>query len=600
MKPIDKKTIEALEKNGNTCSDWKKIKIATGFNPERVKNSQFFGNVSLGKFEKTIEVEDGVSLPSGIYNSAIINSKIGSDCLINHVNLLANYNVKDEVIILNCGEISTKKGATFGQGIEIPVAIETGGREVRIYSNLTIPEAAKIATNRENKKLLRSYNKKVERVVKKIKSNTGTIEKGAQIKNTPKVKDAYIGESAVIDNANLVLNSTILSNKEEAVEISDGAYVRNSIIQWGCEVTSGAIVDESCLTEHSHVERHGKVTKSIIGPNSGVAEGECTASLLGPFVGFHHQALLIATFWPEGKGNIGYGANVGSNHTSKAPDQELWAGEGTFFGLGVNIKFPSDFTKAPYSIIATAVNALPQKVTFPFSMINSPSTSFKDISPAYNDIMPGWLLSDNIFTLKRNEAKYIKRNKARRSDFVFEVFRPDIVALMIDARNRLRDFPYKKDVYTEKDILGLGKNYLLESSRQIAISAYTFYIRYYALLGLKRKLEEILQKKVSKKTIKKLLTASSKDKRWDNERKILLTELPNNDVAANLRFLLDNLEKIANDVQSSKEKDDKRGRRIIPDYPQAHPPAAEDSFVKETWAETEKKQKAIENLLKKI
>src|SRR5438093_5611883 len=118
------------------------------------------------------------------------------------------------------------------------------------------------------------------------------------------------------------------------------------------------------------------VTASISGPNSGVAEGEVTASLLGPFVGFHHQALLIAALWPEGKGNVGYGANVGSNHTSKAPDQEFWPGEGTFFGLGVNIKFPADFSRAPYSIIASGVATLPQRVTFPFSLLNNPGAHF--------------------------------------------------------------------------------------------------------------------------------------------------------------------------------------------------------------------------------
>src|SRR5438093_13263730 len=102
------------------------------------------------------------------------------------------------------------------------------------------------------------------------------------------------------------------------------------------------------------------VTASISGPNSGVAEGEVTASLVGPFVGFHHQALLIAALWPEGKGNVAYGANVGSNHTTKAPDQEFWPGEGRFRGLGVHIKFPSALSQPPYSLIASGATTLPQ------------------------------------------------------------------------------------------------------------------------------------------------------------------------------------------------------------------------------------------------
>jgi hypothetical protein len=354
-----------------------------------------------------------------------------------------------------------------------------------------------------------------------------------------------------------------------------------------------AIVDASLLTEHSHVERHGKVTQSILGPNTGVAEGEVTASLCGPFVGFHHQALMIATFWPEGKGNVGYGANVGSNHTSKAPDQELWAGEGTFFGLGVNIKFPSNFTKAPYSIIASGVATLPQKVSFPFSLINSPSESYPGVSPAYNEIMPAWVLSDNIYTIRRNEGKYKARNKARRSRFVFDVFRPDIVDLMLDSRRRLSDVPDRKEVYTDRNIKGLGKNYLLERSRAEAVGTYTFYIRYYALLGLMNRVES-----ASKKDLAALLTTKTRDRRWEHERQILLGEFGSDAKPAELLGKLgEMLQKIAADTQDSKEKDDVRGARIIDDYPHAHKPAAKDKFVQQTWEDTKRLQEKIKLLI---
>src|SRR5260370_28452326 len=162
------------------------------------------------------------------------------------------------------------------------------------------------------------------------------------------------------------------------------------MIRAGCRGEPVAIGEGSVLPEHAHDERHAKVVGSLIGTNSGVAEAEVTACLLGPFVGFHHQALLIAALWPEGKGNVSYDANVGSNHTSKAPDQEFWPGEGAFLGLGVNIKYPSDFSGAPYTVIACGVNTLPQKVTFPFSLIQPPSIRCPTVTPADNEILPGW------------------------------------------------------------------------------------------------------------------------------------------------------------------------------------------------------------------
>jgi hypothetical protein len=357
-------------------------------------------------------------------------------------------------------------------------------------------------------------------------------------------------------------------------------------------------VDKSVLTEHSHVERHGKVTNSIIGPNTGIGEGEVTACLVGPCVGFHHQSLLIAACWPEGKGNVGYGANVGSNHTSKAPDQELWPGEGTFFGLGVNIKYPADYSRAPYTIIATAVNALPQKVTFPFSLINAPGAVLPGISPAYNEIIPGWVLSDNIYTIRRNEGKYAARNRARRNRIVFEVLRPDIIDMMADAKERLQSTD-GKDVYTEKNIKGLGKNYMLEASRLQGIGVYTFYLKYYALMGLFKKIKTMI---ASRKTVKESFLAKEEpgNLRWTHEQHIYRSELGNTGIVAGLRMLKGMQEEIARDVQASKEKDDVRGMRTIEDYADIHGKAENDSFVKQTWKETADLKKRIDKILEKL
>jgi hypothetical protein len=327
-----------------------------------------------------------------------------------------------------------------------------------------------------------------------------------------------------------------------------------------------------------------------------VAEGEVTSCLLGPFVGFHHQALLIAAFWPEGKGNVGYGANVGSNHTSKAPDQEFWPGEGTFLGLGVNIKYPADLSRAPYSIIATGVTTLPQKVTFPFSLINSPSSTFAGVSPAYNEIIPAWQLVDNMFALKRNEGKYKARNKAKRTQFEFDVFRLNIIDLMINASRRLQAVRQAKEWYIEIDIEGLGKNVMLEKSRQQAIGAYTFYVKYYALLGLFDALRRC-RGGGSDAILPQLLTTPSDDVRWEHRRRVLHDELRISDAIGALRELPDMLERVARDVERSKHKDDERGARIIDDYAVVHTPASADKFVQQCWEDTRRMQREVEDYL---
>ncbi len=591
-RPISAKQIALLESRGNYCTDWSKVKVTPEFDPQAVVGSTFVGDVTLGTRGADVEIAPGVMLPSGVVNSVVAGSKIGPRALIKGVGLLANYVVKGSAVIADCGEVSCGPGCTFGIGNELPIAIETGGREVLTYPELNVAVAARVAGRRADKKLLADYAAAVDEYVEAATSNFGVIESRSRVADTPVVKNAFIGLGARIEGATRIENATVLSNYEESTHISAGSCILDSIVQWGCEVTTMAIVTNSVLTEHSHVERHGKVTDSIVGPNTGVGEGEVGASLLGPFVGFHHQAMLIAAYWPEGKGNIAYGSNVGSNHPSRAPDQEIWPGEGAFIGLGCSIKFPTDLSEAPYILIASGVTTLAQKVTFPFSLINSPAATYEGVSPAFNEISPGWVLSDNIFMIRRNEGKYRKRNKARRSEFEFEVFRPDIVDKMIRSRGELESVS-GKELYLRDDLAGLGKNYMLEPLRVKGIETYSFYIRYYALMGLKRVL-------LGGADAASVLASESDDPRWEHERKVIEAEFAGRLPKDLLEVLLEMQREIAKGVEASKFKDDRRGTRIIPDYAEAHPTAAEDPFVQQSHEETSALESEVAGLLAKM
>lgn len=474
------------------------------------------------------------------------------------------------------------------------------GREILSYAELTIPVAEAVAKNRSDRDFQNEYREFIKRYLSRCTAPAGYIGKNAVVRNTATIEDTYIGDGVIIIGATLISNSTLLATPEEKTEISHGAYVKDSCVQWGSEVTSMGIVEKSVLCEHSHVERHGKVTMSIIGPNTGIAEGEVTSCLLGPFVGFHHQSMLIAGIWPEGKGNVAYGANIGSNHTSKSPDQEIWCGEGLFFGLGTNIKFPSDFRNAPYSIIATGVDTLPQKLEFPFSLINKPAAQEPGIPPSYNELFPGWVLSQNIYSVRRNEGKYKKRNKARRSDFVFAVFRPDIIDMMINARDRLKSVGSMKKVYANGDIPGIGKNFLTEQSRKMGIEAYELFIEYYALTGMMNRVTAIQSEK-GPGALDGIYVDRTDDAGWEHARKVIAGEgYHDRSLKDNLSRLIEILNIISATTFKSKERDDERGMKIIPDYAAVNTPAPEDSFIKETIRETSDLTARIESIIKGI
>ncbi|PKL37360.1 MAG: hypothetical protein CVV44_17155 [Spirochaetae bacterium HGW-Spirochaetae-1] len=593
--------IGQLQKQGNISHDWNAILVVEDFMTTGIFNSSFYGKCRLGKFDGTGPAKDGPwGLPAGIYRSTVVDSEIGNGCIIHDTGVLANCVVRDSAMLIGNGSISASGTCTFGNGIEIAVGNETGGRDIVSYADLTIPVAETIARNRSDKDLLKAYKDFTDEYLSRCSAPLGYIGEKAVIKNTGTIEDAFIGDHAVINGAVLIKNCTILATPEEKTEISHGAWLKDSCVQWGSEVTSMAIVDKSVLCEHSHVERHGKVTMSIIGPNSGVAEGEVTSCLLGPFVGFHHQSMLIAGIWPEGKGNVAYGANIGSNHTSKSPDQEIFCGEGLFFGLGSNIKFPSDFTGAPYSIIATGVDTLPQRLEFPFSLVNKPARLIADISPSYNEIFPGWVLSQNIYSVRRNEGKYKKRNKARRSEFEFSVFRPAIIDLMIAARNRLRGAAAEREIYTDSDIPGLGKNYLTEEKRKTGIESYELYIEYYALMRMLERITAMTAGK-SATSLKGIYGDATDDGQWEHARKVLAGEgYTGRSVKDNLIRLMEILESVSADTYRSKERDDIRGGKIIPDYADVNTLAGNDSFIKETIEETVELKERIQSIIADI
>jgi hypothetical protein len=344
-----------------------------------------------------------------------------------------------------------------------------------------------------------------------------------------------------------------------------------------------AIVENSILMAKSSVSNHGKLIHSILGEFSGVSSGECVSSLVGPLVGFHHQALLIAAHWPEGKGNVGYGANIGSNHTGKSADQEIRPGEGCFYGLGCVVKFPVNLESAPYTLIASGVTLLPQTITFPFSLINSPAETVSKLSPSLNEIFPGWILSDSIFTILRNEKKFRAR-QGENPSIEWKVFRADIFRLVVAARDHLAAVDpttshlktsQGETVYTDAHIRGLGKNYMREAARKTAVKVYSDFIRWFSLRCLWDKIKSDGAQRVLADLREKGLPGSDD---WSFARHLIHPENPDR-LLNEFLDLHDRL--IVQGCIKGKERDNKRAATVIGEsYERMHPVASE---VEEGW-----------------
>jgi hypothetical protein len=575
LRALTREEIAVMEDRGCRCDDWSLIHVAQDFDAFRVRRVNFKGACVLGRFSGEVELLPGFSQATGVYDCTLVNCQIGNDSLVENVRLAANLIIDREVLLFDIGSIACGGKTTFGCGRMLPIACETGGREVPLWAELTVPDAATIAQERGDLAGQAAIRAAAADYAKAVTSPVGWIRRKARVLHTERIRDAFIGAGAVIDHAHELDDVALLSSTEEPITVSNGAAVTGSVVQWGVSITGGGIVRRSALLEHSAVDAHATVEDSVIGPNTHIAKGEVTASLVGPFVGFHHQSLLIAAFWPEGKGNIAYGAMVGSNHTGRAPDQEIWPGEGTFFGLGCSIRLPTDFSEAPYSTISFGVATLPQKVRFPFSLIAVPIDPLSDesgVPRAYNEIVPAWTLRENAYGLVRNELKYGKRDRAKRHVIDYKVLRPQLMRLVRDARDRLRAVTVVKPAYLESDISGLGRNFLRDSVRLEAIATYEQTLVRYALRILLNEAESGLtipgSAEIGHELADELVPGLTRD-----QRLLRLVEIERD----NARL-----------VERSKAKDDERGEYIIPGYAQAHTPAAMDPVVKSAWARVER------------
>lgn len=131
---------------------------------------------------------------------------------------------------------------SFGVGTELPLAIETGGRETRIYAEITVAVAAGVASNRHLKAELDEYNKAVDAYVTACSSNVMVIEHDAHVLNTAKVINVCIGPHAVIDSATWVEDVTVLSSAEETSAILAGSVVKRSVCRGCARGTAGSLL----------------------------------------------------------------------------------------------------------------------------------------------------------------------------------------------------------------------------------------------------------------------------------------------------------------------------------------------------------------------
>ncbi|MBO5471401.1 MAG: DUF4954 family protein [Bacteroidales bacterium] len=321
MKTMEYRTLTEAERavlqaQNCTAVDWNDVLVCDDFSPEYVRYTRFSGTVRLGSFSKEFELPGGMKKHSGLYHATLHNVTVGNDCCIENVkNYIANYRIGDDVFIENVDIILTDGVSSFGNGVEVSVLNETGGREVMIYDRLTAQIAYVMALYRHRPKMIARIQNMIESYVSSVSSGTGTIGNHVTIVDAGYIKNVKVGDYCKIEGASRLKNGTINSCAEAPVHIGINVIGDDFIISTGSSVEDGVTFTRCFIGQACRLGHNYSASDSLFFSNCQGENGEACAIFAGPFTVTHHKStLLIAGMFSFM--NAGSGSNQ-SNHMYK-------------------------------------------------------------------------------------------------------------------------------------------------------------------------------------------------------------------------------------------------------------------------------------------
>ena len=590
--------VALLERGANSCSDWSRVRCLSSAglsvaSLSRIQGCTFsFGGddgehlqqlVLLGDFSHPalLLLEDGVALPPGLYNSTFSGRCVLQDgSRVSDTLVVRNASLGKGGSIVGCGKvIGDGRGGGILTELSLSLGPENGGRDVVLRAGTLYGDICRRAFGQGEEEEEEEDNalSSLPPSSSPAAAQTTVLGDGVQAFRCDLIRNVVAGPGCVLSCS--TLDRCVLT---AAARVEGNAVLKECILHEGCTASNGCRAEKVFMLESSSLGENARVAQSVIGPDASVAGGECHHSLVGPFVGFHHHSLLIATLWPLGRGNVGYGAMSGSNHTGRVNDQECWLGEGVFLGLGSALKLPCNLLAAPYSMIAARAVVGPIKLSLPFSLLLG------------GEIKPGWVLYGSPYTLERAAVKFQSRRRAKQHATNFPLIRPSLVDLVVSGRDELRVVAAAASI-SDRD-------------RERGLAAYSSFVQRYALRGL---LAWILKGCPRLPPPSPRLALGGFEKGEEEEEKVLAHQLsivemefghipsPSDRAAAEpLLAKLVTLEiEYATAVEESKQRDTDRGKEIIPDYLDVNASAKNgDAIVKQAWNKCRQIEESVKAL----
>jgi hypothetical protein len=430
--------VERLVKNNNTADDWDDLLVTDHFNPRQISNSKFFGLVRIGVLRHiTLEYHEQMVM-TGITNSVIIACDIGDDVAIHNVRYLSHFIIGDRCILLNIDEMHTTNHAKFGNGILkqgeseqvriwMDLMNESGCRKILPFNGMRPADAYLWAKYRDDAALLAQLKEITQNSFDSHRGYYGTVDSNCVIKNSRILKDVKVGAHCYIKGVNKLKNLTINSSEAEPTQIGEGVELVNGIIGYGCHIFYGCKAVRFILGDNSNLKYGARLINSFLGDNSTISCCEVLNNLIFPAHEQHHNNSFLIAAVVMGQSNVAAGATIGSNHNSRANDNEIQAGRGFWPGLCSSVKHSCRF--ASFVLLSKADYPAELNIPLPFSLLNNnPARDQLEVLPAY-----WWLY--NMYALARNSWKFVNRDerKHKHQKIEFDFLAPDTIEEIMQA-----------------------------------------------------------------------------------------------------------------------------------------------------------------------
>jgi hypothetical protein len=431
--PVTKEQIAQLTRNGCSSDSWETVRVAEGFDPRRVENVVFRGKVEIGGFgdesASPKAQQDGIPRRCGIFRAKLNDVSIGGDCSISDVHgWISHVNIAQGVTIENVGTIACTGETCFGNGREVLVLVEGGGRELAITKDTNAQIAYLTVLYRCQKELVEKLNAMARKNAETMRSGRATIGAGARVIICQEIINVSIGECATISGAQSLKEGTIVSSREAPSVVENGVIAEHFIMQQGAWVKDGAMVFSSLVGEGARIGKQFSCENSVFFANCEGFHSEACSVFAGPYTVTHHRSTLLIggmfSFY-----NAGSGTNQ-SNHLYKlGPLHQGILERGCKTGSSSYLLWPARV--GAFTAVIGKHYAHFDTSEFPFSYINEENGD-STIVPGMNFFTAG--------TLRDGEkwpARDRRKNRHKLDFITFNVLSPYTGRKMLAGRARL-------------------------------------------------------------------------------------------------------------------------------------------------------------------